>query len=212
MEIYKKLLAIQQELKAPKAQYNAFGKYNYRSCEDILEAVKPLCAEQGVVLIVGDDIKFVEGRHYVHATAILINVDNPKEQISVSAFAREEDEKKGMDASQVTGATSSYARKYALNGMFDIDDNKDADASAPKKATATKKKPPASDGAPLSEEAKELIGKITKKAKAVNASGVDLEVIYGVVKEKCGTRKYNTVNDVEKLTAVLEAVSNLKGA
>lgn len=121
----KELIMIQQELKAPKGQYNSFGKYKYRSCEDILEAVKPLLYDQSCALTLNDDIVFVEGRYYIKATATLTNSEG--KSISVSAFAREQDTKSGMDASQLTGSTSSYARKYALNGLFCIDDTKDAD-------------------------------------------------------------------------------------
>ena len=135
MNIYEKLLAIQEELKAPKGQYNSFGKYNYRSLEDIMEAVKPLCVKQKAVLFIQDKIEFIEGRHYVTATATLINTEKPDEKIEVSASARESETKKGMDDSQVTGATSSYARKYTLNGLFDIDDTKDADTDEFKKQT-----------------------------------------------------------------------------
>lgn len=123
----KELVKIQSELKAPKGQFNSFGKYKYRSCEDILEAVKPLLAKQNVTLTIADDIVSVGDRIYVKATATLTNSAGEKE-IS-TAFAREEESKKGMDASQVTGTASSYARKYALNGLFCIDDTKDADAT-----------------------------------------------------------------------------------
>lgn len=136
MNIYEKLLSIQQELKAPKGQYNSFGKYSYRSLEDIMEAVKPLCAKNKAVLFVGDTIEYIEGRYYVKATATLVNTEQPEEKIVVSANARESESKKGMDDSQVTGATSSYARKYALNGLFDIDDTKDADTDEFKKQEA----------------------------------------------------------------------------
>lgn len=129
MNIYEKLLAIQTELKAPKSQYNSFGKYNYRNCEDILEAVKPICQKYKAVLFLTDDIIYVEGRHYVKATATLIDCEKPNEMVFVSANAREELEKKGYDGSQITGASSSYARKYALNGLFDIDDTKDSDTT-----------------------------------------------------------------------------------
>lgn len=124
MKLHEKLLAIQTKLKAPKGQYNSFGKYSYRSAEDILEAVKPLNAEQGVLLTITDEIKEVGGRIYVVATA---TVSDGTDELKVSAFAREPENKKGMDESQITGATSSYARKYALNGLYAIDDNKDAD-------------------------------------------------------------------------------------
>lgn len=124
MGFIEKIVAIQSELKAPKGQYNSFGKYNYRSCEDILEGVKPLLAKHGLVLTIQDGIELIGDRYYVKATA---TITDGKESISTSAYARESLDKKGMDASQVTGATSSYARKYALNGLLCIDDTKDAD-------------------------------------------------------------------------------------
>lgn len=124
MEFIEKIVAIQSELKAPKRQYNSFGKYNYRSCEDILEGIKPLLAKHGLVLTIQDSIDLIGDRFYVKATA---TITDGKEQLSTSAYARESLDKKGMDASQVTGATSSYARKYALNGLLAIDDTKDAD-------------------------------------------------------------------------------------
>lgn len=114
---------IQQELKAPKNQFNAFGKYKYRSCEDILEAVKPLLGKS--TLIIKDEMVLVGDRHYVKATAILQEDNNT---VEVTAYAREALDKKGMDEAQITGAASSYARKYALNGLFLIDDTKDADS------------------------------------------------------------------------------------
>lgn len=126
MNIFNKLLNVQAELKAPKGQYNTFGKYKYRSCENILEAVKPLLKKEGLVLQLHDKLVKEGERFYVQATATLIDIDNA-ESTSVSAFAREEETKKGMDGSQITGASSSYARKYALNGLFCIDDNSDSD-------------------------------------------------------------------------------------
>lgn len=116
---------IQQELKAPKTQRNNFGGYNYRSCEDILEAVKPLLAEQSCTLTITDEIVMVGERIYLKATATLTNPDG--KSVSTTAFAREPEQKKGMDESQISGMASSYARKYALNGLFCIDDTKDAD-------------------------------------------------------------------------------------
>ena len=154
MSIFEKLSAIQNELKAPKNQRNTFGNYNYRSCEDILEAVKPLLKENKLSLVLSDEIivlgehnpqSYIEKiwdkeakqfkeevrftgqqRYYIKATATLYDIES-EETISNSAFAREEESKKGMDGSQITGAASSYARKYALNGLFCIDDTKDAD-------------------------------------------------------------------------------------
>jgi hypothetical protein len=128
MSIYDKLAAVQSALKAPKSQYNAFGKYNYRNCEDIIEAAKPLLKANGLLLILNDDIEHIGDRFYVKATATIIDTTDGS-PLSVTAYAREEDNKKGMDGSQVTGASSSYARKYALNGMFAIDDNKDSDTT-----------------------------------------------------------------------------------
>ena len=127
MNIAEKLMEIQGKLKAPKNQKNSFGNYNYRSCEDILEAVKPLLAEFKCTMTLNDEMVIVGDRIYVKATATLKSVEEPGDCVVNCAFAREAESKKGMDESQVTGATSSYARKYALNGLFLIDDNKDAD-------------------------------------------------------------------------------------
>ena len=129
MNIYEKLLKAQVELKAPKGQYNSFGKYKYRSCEDILEALKPVLDKLKLTLFIKDDVIEVNTRNYVKATIILVNTEKPDEIIETSALAREEETKKGMDGSQITGASSSYARKYALNGMFMIDDTKDSDST-----------------------------------------------------------------------------------
>jgi predicted house-cleaning NTP pyrophosphatase (Maf/HAM1 superfamily) len=125
MEALKK---IQAELKAPKGQFNSFGKYNYRSAEDILEAVKPLLSKHDALLILSDEVVEIGGRVYVKATAKI--TDNSDKTIEISAFAREAEKKSGMDDSQITGTASSYARKYALNGLFLIDDTKDADTDA----------------------------------------------------------------------------------
>ena len=125
-ELILKLNKIQGELNAPKNQRNNFGGYNYRSCEDILEAVKPLLKETGLVLTITDDMVDVGGRIYVKATATITDGEHSQ---SNSAFAREAEAKKGMDEAQITGSASSYARKYALNGLFCIDDNKDLDAT-----------------------------------------------------------------------------------
>ena len=129
MNIYEKLLKAQVELKAPKGQYNSFGKYKYRSCEDILEALKPVLDKLKLTLFIKDDVIEVNTRNYVKATITLVNTEKPDEIIETSALAREEETKKGMDGSQITGASSSYARKYALNGMFMIDDTKDSDST-----------------------------------------------------------------------------------
>ena len=111
MNIYEKLLNVQTELKAPKGQFNAFGKYKYRSCEDILEALKPVLNKYKLTFFINDEIVEVNNRNYVKATITIINIEKPDEQIQTSALAREEETKKGMDGSQITGASSSYARK-----------------------------------------------------------------------------------------------------
>lgn len=139
-----KLLEIQHRLKAPKGQYNSFGKYKYRSCEDILEAVKPILNDVGCTLTLSDEIVLIGDRFYVKATALLIGADTNHQ---VTAYAREDEDKKGMDGSQITGTASSYARKYALNGLFCIDDTKDADTD--EYANQTAKKPVAKTPAPV---------------------------------------------------------------
>ena len=126
MNIAEKLMVIQQELIAPKNQYNSFGKYNYRSCEDILEGLKPCLAKVKAAVTVSDEVVMMGERFYIKATARLLDTES-SEYLCNTAYAREEDAKKGMDSSQVTGSSSSYARKYALNGLFCIDDVKDAD-------------------------------------------------------------------------------------
>jgi hypothetical protein len=136
MNVYEKLQAIQTELKAPKGQFNKFGKYKYRSCEDILEAVKPLMARYGCSLTIEDSIEQSGDRYYVKATAIFRSNDKPLEpNVINTAYAREAETKSGMDASQITGTASSYARKYCLNGLFLIDDTKDADTNEYKAQT-----------------------------------------------------------------------------
>jgi len=134
-----KLIAVQSELKAPKSQFNKFGNYSYRNVEDILEALKPLLKKHSLVLTISDSIKEVGGRVYVKATA---TVTDGSDNVSVEAYARESESRKGMDDSQLTGSTSSYARKYALNGLFLIDDTKDADGMDNTKHDPTPKKTP----------------------------------------------------------------------
>lgn len=126
MSVYEKLVKVQSELKAPKSKFNSFGKYNYRSLEDILEGVKPLLAKYNATLVIADGVEHIGERYYIQAKATFIDTENG-ESISNTALARESIDKKGMDDSQITGTASSYARKYALNGLFLIDDTKDAD-------------------------------------------------------------------------------------
>lgn len=138
MGIYEKLNKIQVELKAPKGQYNSFGKYNYRSCEDILEALKPHLDKYGCVVTLADSIELIGERYYLKATATIYDAEDG-DSVSGIALAREDKNRAGMSESQITGTASSYARKYALNGLFLIDDTKDADAQAPAQQTSLPK-------------------------------------------------------------------------
>ena len=178
MNVYEKLIAIQSELKAPKSQYNNFGKYAYRNCEDILESLKPLLKEHKSTIYISDEIVTVLERFYVKATVTFIDAETG-ENIKNTAYAREEESKKGMDGSQVTGASSSYARKYALNGMFAIDDTKDSDFTN----TATK-----GDNTGLSEA---QIKRLLAIASKVNISADDVKV---VVAKKFGVQDLRKMN------------------
>ena len=177
----KHLMAIQKELKANKSQYNSFGKYNYRSAEDILEAVKPLLNREGCILTLSDEIVVLgEGekqRFYIMATAKLVT---PDERFTVSAYAREDETKKGMDGSQITGTASSYARKYALNGIFCIDDAKDADTDEHHKVVT--------QAAVNQTTREELIAKIEALAEV---KGVPIEEI-------CKTGRVNNLSELDK--------------
>lgn len=179
MNVFEKLQKVQADLKAPKNQFNKFGGYNYRNCEDIQEAVKPLLKEVGAALVVGDELVLIGERYYIKATAKFIDCES-NDSVQNTAYAREEQEKKGMDVSQVTGSTSSYARKYALNGLFCIDDVKDADnqdntanKSGNSRQSGSKKQPAPTNAssqssaekvtAPMIESIKELIDKYSSK-------------------------------------------------
>lgn len=165
--IYEALRFVQLELKAPKGQRNSFGNYDYRSAEDILEAVKPVLAANGLTLVITDAIELIGERYYVKATAVVTNENG--DYVDAVAYAREAEDKKGMDSAQVTGATSSYARKYALNGLFAIDDSKDADTDEHKQVsdsrTSTTSNPPrASSSNPASDKQLGLIRSLGSKA------------------------------------------------
>ena len=173
-----KLLQIQPELKAPKNQKNTFGGYNYRSCEDILEAVKPLLVKYGVLLTITDEVENIGERYYIKATASLRSCDSIIEAqeliIENTAYAREAVDKKGMDDSQITGTASSYARKYALNGLFLIDDTKDADTD---------------------EHAKQTQKQETK------ATAKQIEYVKKLVTDIDGMLKYYKIDKIEDLTS-----------
>ena len=148
MSLLEKLLAVQMELKAPKGQYNKFGGYNYRSCEDILESVKPLCQKHKCVVMLSDELICNGNRYHVKATATFYDIESG-ECISNTALAREAETKKGMDDSQITGTASSYARKYALNGLFCIDDTKDADSNEYRTTSQNAQNAPVQPQAPI---------------------------------------------------------------
>ena len=139
MNIYEKLSEIQAELKVSKDQFNGFGKYKYRSCEDIIEAVKPICKKHKAVLLISDELVNIGERYYIKTNTELIDLESDTAVIKNNGYAREELSKKGMDGSQITGTASSYARKYALNGLFCIDDTKDADTNAYKEQEKAEK-------------------------------------------------------------------------
>lgn len=180
-EVTKKLTCIAASLKAPKGQYNSFGRYNYRSCEDILEAVKPLLVEYACSLSLSDTVDLIGDRYYIKATATLTDAESG-EQLSVTAYAREPEQKKGMDEPQITGTASSYARKYALNGLFCIDDTKDPDTdeyyNQTGKSTAKGKK---DDRIICS-----VCGQEVKSQKKYAEDGSVVEVPAKTVYEKCG--------------------------
>ena len=189
----KELLQIQSELKAPKGQFNAYGKYKYRSCEDILEAVKPILKKNNCTLLLSDSLIYVGERYYIKATATLVNAEG--KSVSTEAYAREEETKKGMDASQITGASSSYARKYALNGLLCIDDNKDSDT------TNTGDNTPA---APV-KASKEDNAEVEKAIAEINAAKSKEELINAIAKYKGNKSVINNL-------AFINAVNNNKYA
>ena len=192
--VYMKLVEVQSKLKAPKSQFNKFGNYAYRNCEDILEALKPLLNEVKAIINISDDVVLVGERYYIKATVKFICAESG-EIIEASAIAREEENKKGMDSSQLTGSTSSYARKYALNGLFAIDDTKDSDTTN----THNKEQNKASNN--------EIISEAQVKRLFVLAKGKDTDKVKGIV-DKYGFKtskditkdKYNSIcEEIEKL-------------
>ena len=190
MSVYKKLIEVQSKLKAPKNQYNSFGKYSYRNCEDILEALKPILKEVGATIIISDEVVPVNERYYVKATVKFIDTETG-EVVEASANAREEDNKKGMDSSQLTGSTSSYARKYALNGLFAIDDTKDSDFTNTHDKEDKKK-------------TLEVISEAQAKRMYMLAKGKDPDVI----KQILSNAGFNASRDItkDKYNAICEAI------
>lgn len=204
-KIFEKLLNVQTALKAPKGQYNSFGKYNYRSCEDILEAVKPLLKTEKLALTISDEVVYKEGRYYIKATATIADTEETG-VISVEGWAREEESKKGMDGSQVTGASSSYARKYALNGLFAIDDNKDSDTTNDDKSTKAKtKKTTTTD---VDERLKNAQDSISKLCGELNETHHD--EIMTILKEYTTNGNPNAIKDLNKAKECYRKINALK--
>ncbi|WP_337475395.1 ERF family protein [Mitsuokella jalaludinii] len=208
--IFAALMAVQAELKAPKGQHNSFGKYDYRSAEDIIEAVKPLLKDNGLFLNMSDDIVLIGDRYYVKATVKVVDVVTG-ESVQTSALAREAAQKKGMDESQVTGTASSYARKYALNGLFAIDDNRDADTDEYARQTSqsaagarSQRNAYPSKGSTNDELRSKAMHTLSKEMQRVGASGEEVSALCGVKFGKTNSRDLST-GELSKLAANLEA-------
>ncbi|WP_127010547.1 ERF family protein [Veillonella sp. CHU594] len=207
--IYSALNYIQSNLKAPKGQFNSFGKYHYRSCEDILEGVKPHLKETNTCLVISDEIVTIGDHNYIKATATLYGADGGA--VANSAFAKEPLDKKGMDPSQITGATSSYARKYALNGLFCIDDTKDADTDAyTANTTQTKVKAKAPETNSIKEKRikEEYFNSIKQQ---MGIKGIDNKTIGEQMMKMFGKQNSKTLSE-EELKALLNWATNYEVA
>lgn len=204
--IYQKLINIQNDLKAPKSQRNNFGNYNYRSCEDILEALKPILKAYNCAILISDEVLSVENRFYVKATVTLIDADN-SEQVHSTALAREPENKKGADESQITGASSSYARKYALNGMFAIDDTKDSDATN-KHGKDEESYPSASSGEPKIIGESDLISDKQSKLLFAKSKGYETQAKEILAKHGFTSSKQITKDKFNDILADLQKVIN----
>jgi hypothetical protein len=204
--VYAGLLAVQRDLKCSKNQYNSFGKYKYRSCEDILQAARPLCNENGLVLTVSDEIISMGARYYVKATSKVTDIATG-ESVENVAYAREDDTKKGMDAAQITGACSSYARKYSLCGLFAIDDNKDMDTEEyqGKKQETKQSQPPVNNG--QDEMRKKALHTLSEKMQKQGILKEEISALAGVYYNKLSTKEMTTneicdlANNLEKYIA-----------
>lgn len=208
--IYAALMSIQRDLKAPKGQTNKFGGYNYRSCEDILEAVKPLLNDNGIVLTLEDEPVCIGDRYYIKATARIIDAVTG-DNLTTTAFAQEPAQQKGMSQSQLTGTASSYARKYALNGLFCIDDTKDSDtneyaAQTRQNAAGARSQRNAypSKGSTNDELRSKAMHALSKEMQRVGASGEEVSALCGVKFGKTSSRDLST-GELSKLAANLEA-------
>ena len=208
--IYAALMAVQAGLKAPKGQHNSFGNYDYRSAEDIIEAVKPLLKENGLFLTMSDDIVQIGDRYYVKATVSVTDIITG-ESVQTSALAREAAQKKGMDESQVTGTASSYARKYALNGLFAIDDNRDADTDEYARqtnrntaGTSSQSNAYPSSGSANDELRSKAMHSLVTEMQRVGASGEEVSALCGLKFGKTSSRDLST-GEINNLAANLES-------
>lgn len=205
MSIYGKLMLVQSALKAPKNKKNSYGNYNYRSAEAILESVKPLLSEQGLTIVLSDEIVNIGNRFYVKANVSLVEIDSG-EKISNSALAREDEVKKGMDSAQITGTASSYARKYALNGIFAIDDTKDHDTDEYIEE-AKKKAEEAEEETNKAKSSNKSGGKKEKQISDIEAAKKGIRVLVDNIGMKVlnrnGAYTYLTDYDIESLNKIL---------
>ena len=217
-QIYAALMAVQRDLKVPKGRKNTFGNYSYRSAEDILEAVKPILNDNGLTLMLNDTIEAIGDRYYVKATATLVDIATG-DNISTSAYAREPQDKKGADVAQVTGASSSYARKYALNGLFCIDDTKDADTDEYRRETQGraeqgKQQPKPQTQSKKSQPKPQTQGNMKalwhKLKESMDGMGIDAAMVAAVTKEKYGKENGKELTEAELTDLVknLEAYIN----
>ena len=211
MNIYEKLSTIQNELKAPKNQKNNFGDYYYRSCEDILEAIKPLLVKNKLALTISDEIVQIGDRYYVKATVKLLDYEIGEGVVCYEnvAYAREDENKKGLDASQLTGATSSYARKYALNGLFCIDDTKDADTDAFKKQQNKGNNKPQNTYQKPVQQAPRIISEAQRKRLYAIANGNNEVAKRVLARYGYESSEQIKVTDYEKICNEVEAEINM---
>lgn len=196
MTVYKKLIEVQQELKAPKNQRNTFGNYNYRSAEDILEALKPVLAKHEATVFISDKVVVKENCWaYIEATATFVDIETG-ESISTTAFAREAEQKKGMDASQITGSASSYARKYALNGLFLIDDAVDPDSDSHQKITGG-----GSQGSNRKFSKDDVTALRLDLVKVATATKKDVNELESWVSQQIGVDNFDSINQLSFVKA-----------
>ena len=196
MTVYKKLIKVQQELKAPKNQRNTFGNYNYRSCEDILEALKPILAKHDATVFISDKVVVKENNWaYIEATATFVDIETG-ESVSTTAFARETENKKGMDSSQITGSASSYARKYALNGLFLIDDSVDPDSDSHQKITGG-----VSQGSNRKFTKDDVTALRLDLVKVATATKKDVNELEAWVSQQIGVENFDSINQLSFVKA-----------